>query len=92
MYRHSAAGRVDISIVCCDGHITLTVADDGKGIPDEILNRFEEGAAPGIGLAGMRERLAEFGGEMRVDSSGSGTIIAAIIPTGTAAVEPRYMA
>ncbi len=92
VYRHSAAGRVDISIVCCDGHITLTVADDGKGIPDEILNRFEEGAAPGIGLAGMRERLAEFGGEMRVDSSGSGTIIAAIIPTGTAAVEPRYMA
>jgi len=68
------------------------VADDGKGIPDEILTRFEDGAAPGIGLAGMRERLAEFGGKMRVDSSGYGTIIAAIIPTGTSAMARRHIA
>ena len=92
VYRHSAARRVDISIACCDGQVTLTVADDGKGIPDEILTRFEDGAAPGIGLAGMRERLAEFGGKMRVDSSGSGTIIAAIIPTGTSAMAQRHIA
>jgi signal transduction histidine kinase len=74
------------------GHVSLTVADDGKGIPDEILTRFEDGAASSIGLAGMRERLAEFGGEMRADSSVSGTIIAAIVPTGTSALEQRHTA
>ena len=92
VYRHAAAQRVDISIICCDGHVTLTVADDGKGIPDEILTRFEDGAASGIGLAGMRERLAEFGGEMRVDSCDSGTIIAAVIPMGASPLEQRRTA
>ena len=61
---------------------TLTVADDGKGIPEEILAKFRGGAALGIGLAGMRERLAEFGGQINVESSGAGSIVEAVIPTG----------
>jgi Signal transduction histidine kinase len=57
------------------------VADDGKGIPHDVLSRFYEGAAPGIGLAGMRERLAEFGGQMKVHSSSAGSVVEATIPT-----------
>ena len=33
VYRHAAAQSVDVRILCDDGHVTLTVADDGKGIP-----------------------------------------------------------
>ena len=82
VYRHAAAQSVDIQIVCRDGHVSLTVADDGKGIPPDVLVRFRRGAAPGIGLAGMRERLAEFGGQIAVESSSGGTVVTAIIPTG----------
>jgi signal transduction histidine kinase len=82
VYRHAAARSVDVRIMCRDGSVRLSVADDGKGIPEEILTRFREGAALGIGLAGMRERLAEFGGRINVESSGTGSVVEAVIPTG----------
>jgi two-component system NarL family sensor kinase len=85
VYRHASAQSVDIRILCSDGHVTLTVTDDGKGIPEDVLARFRGGAASGIGLAGMRERLAEFGGEFRVESSSGGSIVEAVIPTNACA-------
>ena len=81
VHRHAAARSVDVRIVCHDGAVSLIIADDGKGIPQEVLAKFRDGGASGIGLAGMRERLAEFAGEMRVDSSSGGSVVEAIIPT-----------
>lgn len=81
VYRHAAARSVDIGIAGENGFVVLTVADDGKGIPADVVSRFDSGAAPGIGLAGMRERLAEFGGRMNVHSSSAGSVVEATIPT-----------
>lgn len=81
VYRHAAAHAVDIRLACRNEHITMTIADDGKGIPRDILSRFHDGSAPGIGLGGMRERLAEFGGVINVQSSSRGSVVQAIIPT-----------
>jgi signal transduction histidine kinase len=53
-------GRVDVSINCTPGHVTLTVADDGPGIPadrrDRLFDRFHRldetnGHGAGLGLA-----------------------------------------
>jgi two-component system sensor histidine kinase UhpB len=68
--------------MCSDGHVHLSVSDDGRGIPEDVLAKFRGGAAPGIGLAGMRERLAEFGGQINVESSSAGSVVEAVIPTG----------
>ena len=81
VYRHASAQSVDVRILCNDGHVSLTVADDGKGIPHDVLAKFRDGAASGIGLAGMRERLAEFGGQINVESSSGGAVVQAVIPT-----------
>lgn len=81
VYRHSGAQSLDVRIVCRDAHVSLTVLDDGRGIPEDVLARFRDGAASGIGLAGMRERLAEFGGEFRVESSSGESVVEAVIPT-----------
>lgn len=41
-------GEMDLSF--------LTLADDGKGISSDVRSRMDRAAAPGIGLAGMKER------------------------------------
>ncbi len=81
VYRHADAQSIEVRIWRNDRHVRLTVADDGIGIPEQVLAKFRGGAAPGIGLAGMRERLAEFGGTLNVESSGGGAVVEAVIPT-----------
>ena len=81
VHRHAKASRVTIEIQCTDEQVILVICDDGKGINRESLQRFRAGHAGGIGLAGMRERLAELGGMLEVNSSSEGTQIRAMLPT-----------
>jgi signal transduction histidine kinase len=72
---------VEIEVVCTDDEVILHMSDDGKGIPGRVIDGFRAGEAGGIGLAGMRERLAELGGTLHVESGPSGTRITATLPT-----------
>jgi signal transduction histidine kinase len=81
VYRHADAKGVDIEVQCTDTEVILTVSDDGKGIHRNVLEKFRAGEAGGIGLAGMRERLAELGGTLDVESLPNGTKICATLPT-----------
>jgi signal transduction histidine kinase len=81
VHRHSGAKRVIIDLSCKNNVAILLVKDDGHGIPQETLWRFRQGHGGGIGLAGMRERLAELHGTLTVDSSPSGTTLRASLPT-----------
>lgn len=80
VHRHSGAKRVQIDISCNSNCAILMIKDDGSGIPPDILRRYRQGHGGGIGLAGMRERLAELRGTLEVKSSSSGTILRASIP------------
>jgi signal transduction histidine kinase len=81
VHRHAKANHVDVEIRCTDDEVILAVVDDGKGINRDTLLRFRAGEADGIGLAGMRERLAELGGRLEVESDAEGTRIRATLPT-----------
>jgi signal transduction histidine kinase len=81
VHRHSKAARVEVEVVCIDDDVVLKVQDDGQGIPAHIMDGFRAGEAGGIGLAGMRERVAELGGTLEVESSLDGTTITATLPT-----------
>lgn len=65
--RHARAGRVAIGLAVTGngetGEVLLTIDDDGAGTP-----RLE----PGNGLTGMRERMAELGGQMEIARCGPG--------------------
>ena len=72
--KHANAGKVSVLVRRTDRAAVLVVEDDGAGFEasDET---------PGLGVVGMRERVALVGGRLKVETArGSGTTIAAEIP------------
>jgi signal transduction histidine kinase len=80
VHRHSGAHKVDIIFVRSSETVELTLADDGTGMSQQALDRFRSGIGLGVGLAGMRERVAELGGTMTVESSEAGTALKVTLP------------
>jgi signal transduction histidine kinase len=80
VHRHANAKSIEVVLTCSSGHIVLSVIDDGVGIAAEVLTRFSSGRASGVGLAGMRERLAELDGTLEVERASRGTAVRATIP------------
>jgi len=81
IHRHSGSSRAEIALKLFPGKVMLEVRDFGHGIPQERLKSFEGRGTNffGVGLAGMRERLRELGGQLEI-RSGHGTIISVTMP------------
>jgi signal transduction histidine kinase len=80
VYRHAEASSIRVSVSGTNDRVVMTITDNGKGMPSEILMRYRAGQAGGIGLAGMQERLAERGGMFEVDCDPTGTTVRAELP------------
>ena len=80
VHRHANAKSIEIVLTCITGRVILTVHDDGRGISRDVVKRFRSGLASGVGLAGMRERLAELDGVLEVETRTRGTTVRATIP------------
>jgi len=79
--RHSGADRVEVRLAQSVEGIHLSVRDFGRGIPEGRLQEFnQDGIGMGVGLAGMRERVREVGGQLRLNSDESGTEVSLVIP------------
>jgi NarL family two-component system sensor histidine kinase LiaS len=73
--RHSQATSVQVRLMYLPQEVTLTIADDGRGFA------LTDGQPGGIGLHSMRERLAEVGGSISIQSQpGAGTRVLARCP------------
>ena len=80
VHRHSGSSLVEIAVEVQIDAVTLAVKDAGRGIPKHLLEQFRETGIAGIGLAGMRERVADLGGKLDIQSNGKGTLLMATIP------------
>jgi PAS domain S-box-containing protein len=79
--RHSDSATAEIFLRRKPGELRMEVADHGCGISKELLKKLNSGTAlPGIGIAGMRERVRQLGGLMEIDSSSDGTTVRTILP------------
>lgn len=79
VHRHSGSPTASLRLAREDGNVSIEVHDDGKGIPPERLSEIETRGS-GVGIRGIRERLNQFNGDMKIESNGSGTKVSVTIP------------
>ncbi|WP_243060794.1 sensor histidine kinase [Nocardioides sp. SR21] len=71
--RHADARQLRVRLARVPEGVTIEVADDGSGLPDDLV--------PGVGLGSMHQRAAELGGTCVVQGGpGTGTAVTATIP------------
>jgi PAS domain S-box-containing protein len=79
VHRHSGSKTACIRLAREGENVSIEVRDQGHGIPPHRMAEIKSHGS-GLGVRGLRERLRQFGGEMDIESSGSGTRVLAKIP------------
>jgi len=70
-YRHGKARSIRVSFRRSEEGLRVTVRDDGRGAKDPV---------EGIGISGIRERVAAAGGSLEYGSAGDGFRISILLP------------
>jgi two-component system, OmpR family, sensor kinase len=90
--RHTPTGtQVTVSAGRANGSISLTVSDEGPGVPDgeQIFERFHTGDATqgaGLGLAIARELAERMDGDLTVAATRTGAAFTLRLPAHAGAV------
>jgi two-component system NarL family sensor kinase len=81
--KHADARTVEIGLYATDETARLTIADDGRGFADGVVDRrLAEGH---IGLASQRIRIESAGGTLRLRSGADGTVAEVELPMASVA-------
>lgn len=78
VHRHAHATRISLKIRIGANRLVLQVRDDGRG-----MRPAEPRSAKiklGVGILGMRARLKQFGGDLRIRTGPEGTTVSATLP------------
>ena len=79
--RHAESDAAEIRVRRAAEKLILEVKDNGKGISREKLAEINANKT-GVGIRGMRDRVRNFGGDVKVYSTGSGTTVSITFPIG----------
>src|SRR5205814_10180137 len=66
--RHSGSAVASIRLKRMPQGLNLEIEDQGRGIPKSFRDNETLLAASGVGVAGIRERVRELGGQMQIES------------------------
>lgn len=79
IHRHSGSQTAEIRLACDNNELRLRIEDHGKGMTAAEISG-TNGAARGVGLASMRERVRELGGNIEITSEAGQTQINVMLP------------
>jgi len=79
IYRHANSATASITLTLSEqGMLHLSVRDNGRGFPKSAPGSVRRPAL-GVGLAGMKERLRQVGGALKIRSTDAGTEVVATV-------------
>jgi PAS domain S-box-containing protein len=79
IYKHANSDSARVEIDKQPECVLVRVRDYGKGVA-QVTNIRDRTSSLGVGIAGMRERVRQFGGELTVTRAEPGTLVEAKIP------------
>jgi signal transduction histidine kinase len=80
-HRHSSSANVEVTFERLPDQAILEIKDFGCGLPQSVMDRFHRtGAGSGVGLAGIRERVKELGGDFTITSTNAGATLRSVVP------------
>lgn len=88
VHRHSNSSIASISLSVANNQVRLKVEDQGKGMVATTKESGEQGRTAGVGLSGIRERVANLGGHMQIRSGDWGTAVEVVFPSTEMTMEP----
>jgi two-component system, NarL family, sensor kinase len=86
VHRHASASHVSVDARIMSGHLTVRIRDNGHGMAAPL--RLDGPIRFGVGIAGMRARLEQFGGGLRIRTSRGGTVVVARVPVSGVGLPP----
>jgi PAS domain S-box-containing protein len=88
IHRHSGSKSAAIEIGRESSRVFVQVRDHGKGISAEKLAEIQSRGS-GVGIRGMQERLRQFQGTMKIESTSEGTATIVTIPVDQESGHPH---
>jgi PAS domain S-box-containing protein len=87
VHRHSNSSTASVSLSFANKQVRLKIEDQGKGMAAIKTESGEEGRTQGVGLSGIRERVTNLGGHMKIRSGDWGTAVEVVFPSAEVIVE-----
>jgi signal transduction histidine kinase len=81
VHRHSGSKKVEIVFRLDGGKALVRIRDYGRGLSPQQLRDINNSHGRGVGLTGLRERIAAFGGLFEIAAGQPGTLINITLPT-----------
>lgn len=81
IHRHSHSPTASIRLFQQGKEVVLEVSDQGRGLPAGKTESTDQGVRGlGVGIAGMRERVKQLGGTLKISPANPGTIVTVTLP------------